>query len=130
MLFRSGYTCTDRELFIELETTYVSKVVTLGIKEKGVDATVVDLHTIRPLDTDLIEKVAARTGKVLVCENGRYAGGVGEMIAGHLSTVLPTKMAYLNVGERYGEVGNLSYLKEAFGFTADNIVNKVMGLLA
>ena len=52
------------------------------------------------------------------------------MIAGHLSTVLPTKMAFLNVGERYGEVGNLSYLKEAFGFTADNIVNKVMGLLA
>ena len=100
------------------------------LKEKGIDATVVDLHTIRPLDTELIEKVAARTGKVLVCENGRYAGGVGEMIAGHLSTVLPTKMAYLNVGERYGEVGNLSYLKEAFGFTADNIVNKVLGLLA
>ena len=100
------------------------------LKEKGIDATVVDLHTIRPLDTELIETVAKRTGKVLVCENGRYAGGVGEMIAGHLSSVLPTKMAFLNVGERYGEVGNLSYLKEAFGFTADNIVNKVMGLLA
>ena len=100
------------------------------LKEKGIEATVVDLHTIRPLDTELIEKVAARTGRVLVCENGRYAGGVGEMIAYHLSTVLPTKMSFLNVGERYGEVGNLSYLKDAFGFTADNIVNKVMGLLA
>ena len=100
------------------------------LKEKGIEATVVDLHTIRPLDTELIEKVAERTGRILVCENGRYSGGVGEMIAGHLATVLPTKMSFLNVGERYGEVGNLSYLKEAFGFTAENIVDKVMGLLA
>ena len=100
------------------------------LKEKGIEATVVDLHTIRPLDTELIEKVAERTGRILVCENGRYSGGVGEMIAGHLATVHPTKMSFLNVGERYGEVGNLSYLKEAFGFTAENIVDKVMGLLA
>ena len=100
------------------------------LKEKGIEATVVDLHTIRPLDTELIEKVAERTGRILVCENGRYSGGVGEMIAGHLATVLPTKMSFLNVGERYGEVGNLSYLKEAFGFTAENIVDKVMGLFA
>ena len=100
------------------------------LKEKGIEATVVDLHTIRPLDTELIEKVAERTGRILVCENGRYSGGVGEMIAGHLATVLPTKMSFLNVGEGYGEVGNLSYLKEAFGFTAENIVDKVMGLLA
>ena len=99
------------------------------LKEKGVEATVVDLHTIRPLDTELIEKVAARTGRVLVCENGRYPGGVGEMIAGHLSQTIPTKMGFVNVGERYGEVGNLSYLKTAFGFTAENIAAKALELV-
>lgn len=99
------------------------------LKEKGIDATVVDLHTIRPLDTELIEKVAARCSRVLVCENGRYAGGVGEMIAGHLAKTNPVKMDFLNVGERFGEVGNLSYLKNAFGFTADNIAAKAEGLI-
>ena len=100
-----------------------------NLKKQGIECTVIDLHTIRPLDTDLIEKVAARCGRVLVCENGRYAGGVGEMIAAHLVKTNPVKMDFLNVGERFGEVGNLSYLKEAFGFTAENIEKKVLGLV-
>lgn len=99
------------------------------LEKKGIKATVVDLHTIRPLDTDLIEKVASRTGRVLVCENGRYAGGVGEMIASHLSQTVPTRMGFVNVGERFGEVGNLSYLKSAFGFTGEDIAKKAEELL-
>ena len=99
------------------------------LKEKGIDATVVDLHTIRPLDTELIERVASKTGHVLVCENGRYAGGVGEMIAGHLAQVNPVKMGFVNVGERFGEVGNLKYLSGAFGFTAEGVAAKAEELL-
>lgn len=91
------------------------------LAEKGINATVVDLLTIKPMDLDLVEKVAARCGKVLVCENGRYAGGIGEAIAAHLAQVNPVKMGFVNVGERFGEVGNLSYLKEAFGFTGKGV---------
>lgn len=92
-----------------------------ALEAKGIKATVVDLHTIRPLDTELLEKVAKRTGKVLVCENGRYAGGVGEAVASHLARTNPVKMDFLNVGERYGEVGKLGYLAETFGFTPARI---------
>ena len=99
------------------------------LRERGINATVIDLHTIRPLDTELIESTAAECGRLLVCENGRYAGGVGEMIAAHLAEVNPVKMSFLNVGERFGEVGNLQYLSQAFGFTADNIVDKVEALI-
>lgn len=99
------------------------------LAQKGIKATVVDLHTIRPLDTELIERVAARTKYVLVCENGRYAGGVGEMISYHLAQTNPVKMGFVNVGERFGEVGNLSYLKSAFGFTAENIASKAEELI-
>ena len=87
-------------------------------------ATVIDLHTIRPLDTAIIERAASRTGHVLVCENGRYAGGVGEMIAAHLAAVSPVRMSFVNVGDRYGEVGNLKYLAPAFGFTAEDVAVK------
>ena len=99
------------------------------LAQKGINATVVDLHTVRPLDTELVEKVAARCGKVLVAENGRYAGGIGEMIAAHLATTCPVKMSFLNVGERYGEVGDLKYLKNAFGFTGENLATKAMELI-
>ncbi|MCH3907357.1 MAG: 1-deoxy-D-xylulose-5-phosphate synthase [Sphaerochaeta sp.] len=91
------------------------------LAEKGIKATLVDLHTIRPLDTDLVSKVAAKTGRILVCENGRYPGGVGEEIAAYLAKTNPVKMDFVNVGEEFGEVGTLSYLTGRFGFTAPHI---------
>ena len=100
------------------------------LKEKGIGATVVDLHTVRPLDTELLDRIAKRCGRVLVCENGRYAGGVGEMVAGYLVTTNPVKMGFVNVGERFGEVGNLTYLKDAFGFTGERVAKAAMDLLA
>ena len=51
------------------------------------------------------------------------------MGCGHLAKTNPVKMDFLNVGERFGEVGNLSYLKNAFGFTAENIAAKAEGLI-
>ena len=91
------------------------------LKQKGISATLVDLHTIRPLDTDLIERVAKKTGHVLVLENGRYAGGTGEMIAAHLAKTCPVAMDFVNCGERFGEVGDLAYLTQTFGFTAEHV---------
>ncbi len=99
------------------------------LEKDGIRPTVIDLHTIRPLDEELILKAAKRCGRMLVMENGRYAGGVGEMISGFLSKNYPVKMDFLNVGERFGEVGNLSYLKEAFGFTGENAARLAKGLL-
>ena len=99
------------------------------LKKDGINATVIDLHTIKPLDTDLILKVAERTGHVIVCENGRYAGGVGEGIAAFLARNYPIKMDFMCVGERFGEVGNLSYLKEAFGFTGEHLASMCKELI-
>lgn len=99
------------------------------LREKGIKATVIDLHTIKPLDTEILDRVSRKTGHIVVCENGRYAGGVGEAIASYLSQTNPTKMAFVNVGERFGEVGNLNYLKNAFGFTGENIAHKAEELL-
>lgn len=99
------------------------------LKKDGINATVIDLHTIKPLDTDLILKVAERTGHVIVCENGRYAGGVGEGIAAFLARNYPVKMDFMCVGERFGEVGNLSYLKEAFGFTGEHLASMCKELI-
>ena len=98
------------------------------LKEQGVNATVIDLLSIKPMDEETILAVAKKCGKVLVCENGRYAGGVGEGIAALLSKNYPCLMDFICVGERFGEVGNLKYLASAFGFTADNIAAKALSL--
>jgi len=99
------------------------------LEAKGIKATVIDLLTVKPMDEELVLKAAERTGHVIVCENGRYAGGIGEGIAALLARKCPTKMDFVNVGERFGEVGNLKYLAPAFGFTAENIVSKAEALI-
>jgi len=120
----------DVAIIAEGETMVNEAVKALDIlKAKGIDATLVDMHTIKPLDTDLVEKVAARCGKVLVCENGRYAGGLGEGIAAHLAKTNPTKMDFVCVGEKFGEVGNLSYLIKAFNLSAEDIAAKAEALV-
>lgn len=99
------------------------------LKEKGISATLVDMHTIKPLDTELLEKLSQQTGKILVCENARYAGGLGEAVAAHLAKTYPAKMDFVCVGEDFGEVGKLDYLMKRFGMTAQDIADKAEKLV-
>lgn len=99
------------------------------LKDKNINATVVDLHTIKPLDTDMIFDVAQRCSKIVVCENGRYAGGIGEMISNYLSQKKPVKMRFVSVSDEYGEVGDLDYLAKKFNLTFSTIIEKVLDLI-
>lgn len=99
------------------------------LAKKGIKATLIDMHTIKPLDTEILDKVSKETGHVLVCENARYAGGLGEAVAAHLATTYPAKMDFVCVGEQFGEVGKLDYLMKAFHFTAEDMVAKAEALV-
>ncbi|MBQ5365048.1 MAG: 1-deoxy-D-xylulose-5-phosphate synthase [Spirochaetales bacterium] len=99
------------------------------LAKKGIKATLVDMHTIKPLDTDLLDKVSKETGHVLVCENARYAGGLGEAVTAHLATTYPAKMDYVCIGEKFGEVGKLDYLMKTFGLLAEDMVAKAEKLV-
>lgn len=99
------------------------------LAKKGIKATLVDMHTIKPLDTDLLDKVSKETGHVLVCENARYAGGLGEAVAAHLATTYPAKMDYVCIGEKFGEVGKLDYLMKTFGLLAEDMAAKAEKLV-
>ena len=112
------------EVMVDLASEAVKE-----LQKEGIKPTLVDLHTIRPLDTDLIDKLAKECGRILVCENGRYCGGLGEEISYYLSKTNPVKMDYINVGDRFGEVGDLEYLKNSFGFTKENVKKTVYRLL-
>ena len=92
------------------------------LEKSGVSATVVDMHTIKPIDGDLIVELAEKCGAIVTCENHQVRNGLASAVAEVLVERKPVPMARIGVQDIFGEVGDLDYLKERFGLTAPHIV--------
>ncbi|MGL1892922.1 MAG: transketolase family protein [Spirochaetaceae bacterium] len=99
------------------------------LTKEGLSVKLIDMHTVKPLDRDLILECAKSTKAIVVCENHQKAGGLYSAIAELLAAEYPTLMQAVAVEDKFGQVGTLDFLKQAYGFTADNIVNKTKQLL-
>ena len=75
------------------------------LAKDGVSAEVINIHTVKPLDEEIILKSAAKTGKVVTAEEAFIAGGLGGAVAELLSAKLPTKLARIGVDDQFGESG-------------------------
>ncbi len=93
------------------------------LEEKGISAEVINLHTIKPLDNDLILKSAAKTGCVVSAEEHMRNGGLGESIAAVLSANQPTPIEMVAVNDTFGESGTPEELLVKYGLKASNIVD-------
>jgi len=91
------------------------------LEEKGISAAVIDMHTIKPIDGDLVLRYAKRTAAVLTCENHQIYNGLGSAVAEVLSENHPTLLKRIGVNDEFGEVGSEDYLRQRFGMTAVNI---------
>ena len=96
-----------------------------SLVEDGVDAEVIDIHTIKPLDEKAIIESAKKTGLVVTAEEHSVIGGLGGAVAELLSRELPTKMAMVGQQDTFGESGKPDELKEKYGMTAKHIVEAV-----
>ena len=74
-----------------------------SLESQGVSATVVDMHTLKPLDTELIDKIAKSCGAVVTAEDHSIIGGLGGAVAEHLITTNPIPMERIGVKDRFGE---------------------------
>lgn len=92
------------------------------LKRDGVSARVVEMHTIKPLDGDLMEKCARETGAIVSCEEHMIAGGLGSSIAEELSRRHPVPMRYIGVNDTFGESGSSKDLIEKYGLAPKHIV--------
>jgi transketolase len=92
------------------------------LAEKGIDAEVVNIHTIKPLDRDAILASAKKTGCVVTAEEHQMNGGLGDSIAQLLSRELPTPMEFVAVNDSFGESGTPDQLLEKYGLTKAAIV--------
>ncbi len=95
------------------------------LAEDGIDAKVVNIHTIKPLDEELVIKSAKETGKVVTVEEHSVIGGLGSAVCDVLSENAPTKVMKIGVNDTFGESGPAAELIKKYGLDADSIYNKI-----
>ena len=95
------------------------------LAKEGIEAEVINNHTIKPMDKETILKSVKKTGCVVTIEEHQAAGGMGSAVSEILSQNYPTPMEIIGVKDRFGESGEPNELLEKFSLTAKNIVEAV-----
>ena len=93
-----------------------------ALAEKGINAMVINMATIKPLDEELVLAAAKKCGKVITCEEHSVIGGLGEAVCSLLSEKLPTPVRRIGVNDEFGHSGPAGALLKAFGLSAEHIV--------
>ena len=92
------------------------------LEAKGIDAMVINMCTIKPLDEELVLEAARKCGKIITCEEHSIIGGLGEAVCACLSEKLPTPVRRIGVNDVYGCSGPANDLLKLFGLSAEHIV--------
>ena len=92
------------------------------LNEKGISAEVINIHTIKPLDNDIILKSVAKTGAIVTAEEHNFLGGLGESVARVLAENTPTPQEFIATKDTFGESGTPAQLMDKYGLNAKAIV--------
>ena len=92
------------------------------LAENGIQAMVINMATIKPLDEELVLKAAKTCGKIITCEEHSVIGGLGEAVCSYLSETCPTPVKRIGVNDEFGHSGPAAALLKQFGLSAENIV--------
>lgn len=99
------------------------------LKAKSVSAAVIDLHTIKPIDSEAVAKFATKCGRVVTAEEHNIMGGMGSAVAEVLGEKRPTPMRRVGVMDTFGESGDAGELLKKYGLTSVNIEQAAASLL-
>jgi transketolase len=99
------------------------------LEKVGVSARVVNIFTLKPIDSELITKCAKETGALVTVENHNIINGLGSAVSEVVVENLPVPVERVGVKDRFGQVGPVDYLKETYGLTADDICSSVQKVL-
>jgi transketolase len=92
------------------------------LKEKGIDAAVVDVHTLKPLDDALLTEMAKKTGAFVVAEEHLIFGGLGSAVSQSVNRNHPVPMEFVGLDDTYAESGTADELMQKYGLTSQNLV--------
>lgn len=100
------------------------------LRADGISARVVNIHTIKPIDTELLTKCARETGAVVTAEEHSVIGGLGGAVCETLAGACPVPVLRVGVEDTFGHSGKVPALLEKYGLTAQNIVAKAKAAVA
>ena len=112
----------DVTIFATGHLVWEAIVAAEKLAEEGISAEVIDIHTIKPLDTKAVLESAAKTKAVVTAEEHLIAGGMGELIAGLFSRNTPYPVEFVAVDDRFGQSGTPARLMKEYGLDSENIV--------
>jgi transketolase len=93
-----------------------------AMEAKGISAEVINIHTIKPLDTELLISSVQKTGCIVSAEEHNYLGGLGESVAGALARNHPTPQEFVATKDTFGESGTPAQLMEKYGLNNNSII--------
>ena len=100
------------------------------LKNEGIDARVLNIHTIKPLDSELLVKAARETGAIVTAEEHNIIGGLGSAVAEAVCEAAPVSVLRVGVEDKFGKSGKVPELLEEYGLTAENIAKKAKAAIA
>ena len=100
------------------------------LSAEGIDAEVLNIHTIKPLDTELIVASAGKTGRVVTCEEHSVIGGLGEAVCSALAESCPVPVKRVGVNDVFGESGPAVDLLHKYGLDAEGVAAAVRAFMA
>ena len=95
------------------------------LSSEGIEAKVINIHTIKPLDEDLVTEAAKETGKVVTVEEHSSIGGLGSAVCDVLAEKAPTPVMKIGINDTFGESGPAAELLRKYGLDAESIYNKI-----
>ena len=100
------------------------------LEKDGINARVIDIHTIKPIDREIIVKAAKQTGAIVTCEEHNVIGGLGSAVAEVLCEECPVPMERVGVKDIFGKSGVPAQLLKEYGLTAEDIANSAKKIVA
>lgn len=138
------FTIGKAEVYMRRDPAHVKKVGIIGagtilfeamlagklLNEKGIGASVMNMATIKPLDTEAVRAFAEEHDLIVSVEEHQVAGGLGSAISEYLSEARPTRMLFIGVRDQFGQSGTPTELMRHYGLDAQSIVSKVEKVLS
>lgn len=100
------------------------------LEKEGVSCEVINIHTIKPLDEEIILKSVEKTNRLVSCEEHNYLGGLGESIAGMLARRRPTPQEFVAVNDTFGESATPAELMKKYGIDSQAVIEAVKRVMA
>src|SRR5678815_4213591 len=127
VLFNEG---SDVSVFATGHLVWKALEACMMLAEKGINAEIINIHTIKPLDAEAVLRSVRKTGCVVTAEEHQVNGGLGDAIAHLLARNYPAPMEFVAVNDSFGESGTPEQLMKKYGLEAENITEAALRVLS